>query len=240
MTETDIKYVYVEMINNKGAKQDVVTGLFGGVFKYESETYILLHGKKDCMSVLNVKCYDIMTIEMLEPEFKNMTIATMERGDQEDIRKLLDSYYDKLIAAGYTPKPGSQVIDITKYTNVPEGYFQGRPAGESIGQVGTHAATGAGDFAANRNRYTKNQNGNYAQTVVKPDPVPVLLERSKTKKPTKDILMLLAEKIENIKSGAVAPTIPELIGEVEADASAPTTSTDEEFERDVYGYGGMY
>lgn len=237
---TQIKYVYVEMISRGETKQDVVTGLFGGIFKHEGETYILLHGKKDCMSVLNTKCYDIMTIEMLEPDFKNMLIATMDRKDQTDIFNTLNGYYTQLVAAGFSPKPGSQVIDIKKYTEIPEGYLEGKPAGDGYAQTMPNSA---GDFATNRTRYNKGQNGSYSQIAVKPDPTPAFMERSKTKRPTKEFLTALSEKITGIGSGAVIPFIPEeLVNEVatETSKSPIVYNSQDDLDKELYGYGGMY
>lgn len=227
------KYVYLEMIHDKGTAQDVVSGLFKGFYVRNNITYVLLEGKKSCTTVLNVNFYKIMTIEVLEQDYKNMTFVTAESSDQREAMKQLQELHNKLLEAGFAYKQGSTILDVAKYEQVPKEYFDGAPPGS--GRSAGGVVNNAGSFASNRNRYGKGATGtSYVQTPVKPDPTPTFFERTKSKKPTKEALELMAEKIDAIRNGQAQPDIPEIIGPVETDAESSAADTEE------YGLYGSY
>ena len=226
---TKIKYVYMEMIHNKTDKQDVVAGLFQGIYESGGETYILLQGLGGVTSVMNISFYDIMTLEMMEPDYKNMTYFTMEQKDRDTAFTMVKAYYTELMDAGFGFKAGGQMLDSSKYSEVPAEYLEGKPAGSGQENKGT-TLTGAGSFV-NRSRFQQNQSGGFTKQPIKKDPEPAAFGRSKTKKPTKDILAIMMEKIVAIQGGEMEVILPELAGEL------PDEEIDDD--EDVYGVNYM-
>lgn len=211
---TNIDYIYLELIHDRGNKQDVMSGLFCGIKEFEGDEFILIAGLKNTVSAISTRYYNIMTIEVLKDEFKNMTYVTHEAQDQVDAMKKLVSHYEELKAAGYHVKEGSYLLDLKKYKDVPEAYSEIKTkSSTTTGGTGTKAQTpvnNAGNFAANQKRYQRN-NTTFSQTPVTPDPEPRAWGRSGVKnRPSKAALELMIEKIEGIKSGEMQPVIPDL------------------------------
>jgi len=212
---TKIKYVYLEMIHDKSDKQDVIAGLFQGVYESGGETYILLQGLNGVTSVLNISFYSFMTLEMMEPDYKNMTYFTAEQKDQDTAFTMVKGHYTELMDAGFGFKAGGQMLDSSKYSEVPKEYLEGKPAGSGQDNKAS-TSTGPGNFV-NRSRFQQNQAGNFTKTPIKKDPEPAVFGRSKTKKPSKDALALMIEKINAIQGGELEPVMPELAGELPAE-----------------------
>jgi len=226
----DIKYVYMEMVLNKDTKYDVLSGLFKGIIEKKGQQFILLQGLDKTTNALNRKFYNIMTLEVREGDYKNFTYLTCEQVDQDNGFEMLEQTYQKLLDAGFGIVNDPKIIDIDKYTDVPEEYKVGRPVGTGTAQSG--AASGVGSFAAPHTRY--NQGTTYAkQTTVKPDPAPGLIARTKTKKPTKALLDTMFEKVQQITAGNFEPAIPEIMGE---DAAGVSAADDNDY-YDQFGAG---
>jgi hypothetical protein len=236
--ECKVRYVYLEMILNRETKYDVVSGLFKGILQNKGDTFILLHGLKDSTAVLNTKFYNIMSIEVLEEEYKNMTYLTVEPQDQEMGSQILAELYDLLIKSSFGIEGDTKIIDIEKYKDVPDSYKDGKPITSNTIQS-TPSAKNSGSFNPPTSKYKPSENvvGSFNKMyAAKPDPEPSIIARSKTKRPAKTDLDLMREKIDQIKSGKYVAKLPETLGG-EVSAAIDDKSLDDD--RDLYaGYYG--
>jgi hypothetical protein len=223
------KYVYIEMILNKDTKYDVVAGLFKGIIEKDDDKFILLHGLKESTNVLNLKFYNIMMIEELEDDYKNMMYLNLEESDQKTAMEEVEKLYAKLLAAGKGLENDPRILDITKFKDVPKEYIEGKPIEKSTGtNVTTTTNNGVGSFANPATRYVSGA-GTYTRTAVKADPEPAVLGRSQTglKKPLKASLDLMEEKINQIMAGTFVPVLPETMGE-DAEGTGDAVETEDE------------
>ncbi len=223
-------YVYLEMILNKDSKYDVVAGLFKGIIEKDSEKFILLHGLKDSTNVLNLKFYNIMTIEELEDDYKNMTYLTAEDIDQNLAIEVVEKSYSDLLAKGWGLENDPRILDVKKFSNVPKEYVEGKPLDKSASTTTTTSTTGVGSFVNPNTRYT-GFGGTYTRTTVKAEPEPAVLGRTQNKKPLKAALDLMEEKINQIMVGTFNPVLPETMGE-DADGTGVAEDTEDE---NLYG-----
>lgn len=218
-------YVYLEMILNKDSKYDVVAGLFKGIIEKNDEKFILLHGLKESTNVLNLKFYNIMTIEELEDDYKNMTYLTAEDIDQSLATEMVEKIYSDMITNNYGLENDPRILDIKKFTNVPKEYTEGKPIEKSTSTTGA-TSTGVGSFVNTTTRYN-NFAGTYTKTAVKAEPEPAVLGRTQNKKPLKAALDLMEEKINQIMEGTFNPVLPETMGE-DADGTGVADEIDDE------------
>lgn len=222
------KYVHLEMILNKDTKYDVLSGLFKGIIKKDGETFILLHGLKNSTNVLNTKFYNIMTIEELEDDYKNMTYLTAEKADQTAGFDIIKTLYERLITADFVLRNDRKIIDISKYKDVPKEHIEGT----SITNTETNSNTkGHGSYNQASNRYT---GSGYLKTTVKKEPEPLVFGRKKNKKPNKDAIESMIEKLDKIRAGTYEEVLPETLGE----DSAGTGDADDDH-LGGYCYGGI-
>ena len=230
-----LQYVYLEMIYNNETKYDVVSGLFLGITKRKEQTFVLLHGLKDAVAVLNTAYYNVMSIEVLEDEYKNMTYLTSERQDQDMANQMLEELYNTLVENSFGLENDSKIIDIAKYANVPNDYKDGKPIITTVIDKTGSKTINNGSHKPPVTRYNSEINGTtYNKTVVKADPEPSLLGRAKTKKPSKQDIDLLREKIDSIKAGSYVANLPETLG------GTPSSYESRKFDEDYDVYGGMY
>ncbi len=225
------KYVYLEMILNKDSKYDVLCGLFKGITGIDGETYILLHGLKNSTNVLNLRFYNIMTIEELEDDYKNMTYLTAEDNDQKTALDMITALYKCLTDAGFVVRNDEKIIDIDKYTEVPEEYVEGKTIDK--GTTATRTVPGVGTFAAPSTRYQGAAN-NYSKTTIKKEPEPSNFGRMKGKKPSKESIDKILEKLDQIRAGTYKQDLPETLGEDDAG----TTDADADDDGNINSYYG--
>lgn len=243
----NIRYVYVEMILNKESKNQVISGLFKGLFKDKDEVYVLIEGDEKATAVLNTGFYNVMTVEVLEDEYKNMTYLTAEEEDQKIAMQLLEELNTELLEHNFGMKNDTDIIDVSKYVDVPDEYK------ESTGSKKTYktesstnnssSTTGVGSFARTNRGFgsTRSRTSSYTSTVSK-DPEPSTFTRSNSKKPTKTMLELMKEKLHEINLGTFVANIPETIEDVEdeADDKDDTGSEEHDFRGAHFpGYGGI-
>jgi hypothetical protein len=228
--KTNIYYVYLEMVLNKEAKYDVISGLFKGIMEVGGNTLVLLHGLKNSTDVLNLKYYNIMSIEERTGDYKNMLYLQAEANDQNTALSTLQTMYKELIAAGRGLINDGKIIDVNKYTNVPKEFLEGKPIGGTAGTGGN----GVGNFSNPGTRYVATGSNYTKQPVIKKDPEPFIIKRTKNKKPTKAMLALMEEKIQQIREGTFEQELPEILG---ADAAGANDDKEDDFQ-DIYGAGG--
>lgn len=225
-------YVYLEMILNKDSKYDVVAGLFKGIIEKDDDKFILLHGLKDSTNVLNLKFYNIMMIEELEADYKNMMYLNLEASDQKDALERVEELYDRMILANMGIENDPRILDIKKLKNVPKEYIEGKPIEKESG-IHTTSPNSVGSFANPVTHYA-GSSGVYSKTTAKIEPEPAVFNRSNSKKPLKSTLDLMEEKINQIMAGGFKPTLPETMGE-----DADGTGISEEIEDETYYRAGM-
>jgi hypothetical protein len=240
---TAIKYVYIEMIHNMETRHDVVAGLFKGIIEHNGKTFILVHGLENATSAMNTDFYNVMSLEVMEDNYKNLTFFTASEDDQEKATKMVEDIFTELKDAGYTLANDGKVIAITRFVDVPDEYLKGKAMTNTFGHTpaaGT-AGAGVGQFANRNGQYRQSQHNptTYTKTVPKKDPEPTVFGRTKTKKPNKEALDLMIEKIDAIKSGATVPAWPDLCDEKNSGANTAGKSVvgadDDDYE-DMYGY----
>ena len=221
-------YVYLEMILNKDSKYDVIAGLFKGIVEKDGDKFILLHGLKDSTNVLNLKYYNIMMVEELEDDYKNMMYLNAEESDQKMAMEAVEKIYASLLAGGRGLANDPRILDISKFSDVPKEYVEGKPLEKSTTSTSSTTNSGVGTFANPNTRYVGNS-GTYTKTVVKADPEPSILGRTHNKKPLKAMLDLMEEKIDQIMAKNFEPILPETMGE-----DAEGTGIAEDVEDEAY------
>lgn len=233
-TQTACKtnYVYLEMILNKESKYDVVAGLFKGIIEKDNDKFILLHGLKDSTNVLNLKFYNVMMIEELETDYKNMIYLNSEDSDQKIALEEIQNLYEKMILAKMGVENDPRILDVNKFINVPKEYLEGKSI-EKGAVTHTTQTNGVGSFVNPVTHYS-GAAGAYTKTAVKVEPEPAAFSRSNSKKPLKADLDLMEEKINQIMAGDFNPILPETMGE-----DADGTGVSEEIEDENYYRAGM-
>lgn len=206
----NIKYVYVELTLNKENKYDTVTGLFMGVVERNNEKFILVHGSKDTVAVLNTKFYGIVTVEILKDSLRELLYLKRIGEDQTTALQLLEETYAFLLKNDFGMKNDAKIIDIEKYKGVPDRYKEpvvdySAPVGGVKSTTTTNTTTTPYSHGTTTT-YNYNTGTNY---YTKKDPVPALLGRTKSKKPTKPELDALQEKLNQIKAGTFVFELPE-------------------------------
>lgn len=223
---TTIEYVYIEMVLNKEHKYEVISGMFQGIKVRDGSTFILVHGKKDVTNIINLRYYNIMTIEILHKDHKDMTYLTMKDDDQKAALVMLSSVYKKLLEDNLGQEREGDLINVSRYTNIPEDRG-GNTVTKQYSQQDktTHIQyNGVGDFA---NR-TRNNTSTYNSTKKK-EIVPTVFNRTTgSKKPSKASLELMREKIDLINDGNFECVLPKLIGATEEDDDDTTNMYNQE------------
>jgi len=221
---TDIEYVYVEMVLNKERKYEVISGMFQGIKVRDGITFVLLHGKKDVTNIVNLKYYNIMTIEILHKDHKDMTYLTMNANDQKTALVMLGKVYENLLEDNLGQNKEGDLINVSRYTNIPEDRGGDTVIKQQAQQdKTTHVQySGVGNFANNRS-----SSSTYRST--KKEIVPTVFNRTAgSKKPSKSSLELMREKIDQINKGDFDCILPELIGATEEDDNDTTNLYDHE------------
>lgn len=206
---TNIEYVYVEMVLNQEDKYEVVPGLLQGIIVKEGSTFILLHGKKNVTNIINLKFYNVMTIEVLHKEHKDMTYLTVSADDQKSALSILNQVYEKLLENDFASEKDGDLINILKYTNVPEEYYKGTITNlkgvNSTQDKSTHIQyNGVGSFANN------DINKSFQTLNKKKELAPSIFSRIGSKKPSKNSLILMQKKIDQINFGNFQCDLPDI------------------------------
>lgn len=248
-----IEYVYVEMVlshieakvRNKSDKYEIISGLLQGIKTnnigcFGPGTFVLLSGEKDATNIVNLKFYDIMTVEVRHREHKDITYLTTKNSDQQHALTLLDSLYKDLLENGFGQNGEKDLVNISKYVNVPKEYYNGT-AMNLNSTIPDAQHNRANNF---HEHYDRNGVGNFANTNALDHPatqttllnkkkeiVPGIFNRTKTKKPSKNHLLLMREKIDQINSGEFECNLPEGFENLNAD---PETA------RNLYNEGDAY
>ena len=220
------KYAYLELVFEKDNSYEVAAGLFKGLLDIKGSKYILLQGTKDTVDVMNTNFYDIMTIEQAEEKTKSMVYLTNNEDDQETAMRMLENIYKDLIDGGKALENDPNIIDISKYSGVPEEYSMGL-----------------------NNSSTSTINRSTTPTVPKKEEGPKItfIERDEdSKKPTTKELDTLSSMLDAIKTGKLKIDVPQLKGdESDEDSNDNNSSTDDDDDayKDYFnGYrsGGWY
>ena len=221
----DIEYVYVEMVLNKEHKYEVVSGMFQGIKVRDGATFVLLHGKKDVTNIINLRYYNVMAIEILHKDHKDMTYLTMKDDDQKAALIMLNKVYKNLLEDNLGQGREGDLINVSRYTNIPEDRG-GNTVTKQYSQQdkSTHIQyNGVGNFANRSN----NNTSTYKPTKKK-EIVPTVFNRSTgSKKPSKASLELMQGKIDQINDGNFKCVLPKLIGATEEDNDATTNMYDD-------------
>lgn len=216
---TAIEYVYVEMVLNKERKYEVISGMLQGIKVRDGATFVLLHGDKDVTNIINLRYYNIMTIEILHKDHKDMTYLTMKDDDQKAALVMLSSVYKKLLEDNLGQGREGDLINVSRYTNIPEDRG-GKTVTKQYSQQDktTHIQyNGVGDFASR----SGNNTSTYTSTKKK-EIVPTVFNRTTSKKPSKASLYLMREKIDQINDGTFEGVLPKLIVDTEEDEESTT------------------
>jgi hypothetical protein len=187
----DIEYVYVEMVLNE---REIISGLLQGIITTDNLTFVLLHGKGNSTNIVNLKFYNIMTIEVRHTTYKNMTHLTIKDSDQKFALNLLNVLYNDLLKNGFEQDEVEGLIDVSKYVNTP-----------NLEPVNLNTTNN--NFNQNSSRV--NNTGVINCINKKKEIVPCFFSRTETKKPNKTHLVLIQEKIDQINKGEFKCKIPE-------------------------------
>jgi len=210
MSTEVLRYVYLEMIIKKDAKYDVIAGLFKGIIERAGDKFVLLSGiDKDQTNVLNLKYYNIMSMEVLETTYKNMFYLTSTEDDQVAGLKILNEHYQRLIDAKLNIASDPSIIDINKYTDVPKDYLEAASDKSTTANGASSNINTVGGAFSNTN-YNKAYHSTY-KPAEKKEIVPVAFSRSDGKKPTAAMLAIMAEKMDAIAAGEFVVSFPQLV-----------------------------
>lgn len=141
----DTEYVYVEMVfiqKNGFNRHEIISGLFQGIKVYKGSTFILLHGIKDAINIINLAFHNIMTIEVRHKSHKDMTHLTTKKSDQAFALTMLITLNKDLLENEFGQSNDKDLINITKYINVPREYHNNPTI-----NLNSPVTYGVGDFA---------------------------------------------------------------------------------------------
>lgn len=229
-SKTRKKYVHLEMIFSKDKRDDVVSGLFKGILESNGDIFILLHGAKDSTKALNTKFYDFMGIEELEEEYKNLWFFKSLKSDQEEALKIVRSLYKVLLDNGFSLATDPVLVDIEKYSELPEAYKEGKSSVASKG-------TGGSVYRAPANTYS-HAGGYHNRTTTYTPPAAVepeakFFQRTDSKKPSKSDLDTMFAKMDLIKKNEYKPVL------VDTPEDSPTDEPIREVKNTYAEYGYM-
>jgi len=222
-----LKYVYLELISTTDSKFDVVRGLFSGITTKEEkdpkkeadEFYILYYEKagatstskaQPVTSLYNTKYYDVMHIEALKNDVKELIFFTKEDDDQEKAHKKLIKLLEEMREDERMYKNDEDIIDVAAYTDIPSDKVsteeKKKDTSTRTNRRNTSAACGYNHTSGYNQGYNHNTGYNYQ----KKEPEMTVLKRSSGKKPTKEALETMQAKIDEIMGGTYVPELPEL------------------------------
>ena len=232
ISKTKKSYVHLEMIFSKDKRDDVVSGLFKGILESNGDTFILLHGPKESTRALNTKFYDFLSIEALEEEYKNLFYPRILKSEQEEAMEIVRKLYKALLDNGFALATDPVIIDMEKYTELPEAYKEGKTATVSK-EVGT--AINRSSSVISYGRGHCGTNNHYTPTVTV-EPEAKFFKRTDSIKPSKTDIETMIAKMDLIKKGEYAPTLVPTPGDSPTDEPISETKSYAE-----YGYmNGMY
>lgn len=221
-----VDYLYLEMILDRESKFDVVSGLFKGIIEKENQIFIALHGVKGATNVLNLKFYNIMTIEILEEDYRNMAYLTDGKDDQTVGLAMVKSVYKQMIEEKRNFPNDERIIDISTYKDVPKAYLDGK-------EIDSGVTNGTYRSPINKHVTGYPQNNSIPP---KKDLTPEFFKRTKAKKPDKERLAALQEKLDQILAGKFEPNLPEIDKEEPAVGAANAFDEDDEYSQGMYGH----
>jgi len=198
-------YVHIEMIFSKDKRDDVVSGLFKGMLESNGDTFVLLHGPKESTKALNIKFYDFLSIEVLEEEYKNLYYPRILKSEQEEALEIVQKLYKALLDSGFALATDPVIIDMDKYSDLPEAYKEGRTTAISK-DVGTTAHKPTIPVNVYGRHYSATNH--YSPTViVTAEPEAKFFQRSDSKKPSKLDIEAMFAKLDLIKKDTYHPCL---------------------------------
>lgn len=239
----DTKYVYVELTYHKESKYDVIAGLYKGMMERKGHTFVLINGLKGATNIVNLKFFNIMTIEELKDDHKEFKYFHEKEKDLslEELKKS----HESLVKCSMMLDQSTNIVDISKYIDVPTAYLECETITKPSvnGNVGAYGV-GSTNNPINRysnathSSYTGGTTSTYSKSYEKKDPEPTLFSRKKGDKPNKTALEIMEEKINQIMSGSFTPDLPDTSEDKEESPSyASKTNTDYDDTADYAGYG---
>lgn len=235
----DPKYVYVELTYHKESKYDVIAGLYSGMIERNGHTFVIVDGLKGAKNIVNLKYFNIMTIEELKEDYKEFKFFHEKETDLaleqlKSVHTSLSNSTMKMMVDG-----SSIIVDTSKYIEVPKAYIDCEQISKTVvnGNVGSY---GSGSTGTPINRYCNNTTSSYTckPTYEKKDPEPALFSRKKGEKPNKTALETMEEKINQIMSGSFKPTLPDTSKDNNENPSyVNKTNTDYDDNSEYMGYG---
>lgn len=244
------KYVYIEAVLNKENKCEVISGLFKGIVENNNVTFVILNGPGESIRLLSLKFYDLMTIEVLEDTYKTFYYLRALKSEQEEAFTVLKGLYADLKEHGFAMDTDPSIIDINKYTDVPQDYKDCKAADASInisaGYKSNHVnapATKVETPSYVRNGGYRmptygNSSYNYGTATPAKEPEPKVFGRvESSKKPSKDALITLMEKLDLIKADQYVPVIATVPNDNET--AVTKVEDDDPFDRMSGMYEGM-
>lgn len=215
----NIKYIALELVDKNAISNscDIIAGLFKGLAVLKSnditQLFILLSGRKeDTTEIYNTKYYNTLSLTVLGKDTKAITYFTTDEKDQDMAIKSLKELVDVITEENRMLEFDPDIIDISTYSDIPN-------------DVGKIYKTNNESCTVFNNKI--NNNTDYVQK----EPEPTLIKRTKTKKPTKEELLILAAKIKDIKDGVFVNTFPETKGD---EAINVTNCYEDYMDRDAY------
>lgn len=240
-TRTGIKYLYLEMIQCKNNNYDVISGLFAGIRKKKGQKFILIHSLGNATSILNLAYYKVLSIEQLIGENKNFVFLTREDSDQEKALGMIEVTYDVLKLRGFGTASDPEIIDVSKYQEVPEEYKRVATVSRDNFQASYQEAMTKYDKDC-RKKY--GFNNRYSRTNYNRKPVEIVaapINRGKSKKLTPAQLQQLSTIIDSVNTGSYTATIPQVEDDEEETGSpvAGAYRDDDLDARHMYGWYGQ-
>ena len=225
------------MIQNKNSKYDVVAGLFQGIKIYKGDRFIVLSGLSGATNLLNLKFYNIMTIEEMQEKVKNMAFCLATSQDQADALTMVEAIYTGLKEGGFAINDDPEIIDLLKYTSVPKEYSESK----TIDKVSVHSgSSGVGSFTTSAQTRYHGTGTTYTKAEIKKEPEPRYFERKNSKKPSIEELKIMSEKINLIMAGEYKVELPETKGEIVTDVKVADDDNEDYYNNLRNYHGCMY
>lgn len=232
-----LKYAIVELIAEKGRAPTIECGLLRGIGEdKEGDDFLWMVTNRKVARGCSLAYYNILSVVTFDGRAKVYTFFMADEDEQKEARKVAEGAYEGL--KDLASVEGTELLDVSKFQNVPEDFGKLNIVSNvrSAAQQHTGTPTGQGQ----KDWYGKGSSCNFTNPTytVDTDPKPFSWKR-KTKKPTKNALEALREKLDLIakREYKFAPRVIKGEEEEEKEEKADSNHMLQGYEDDNFPFG---
>lgn len=212
----DLKYVIIELIENdqkKAVSESIKVGLLKGIKPHrqkedKSDVIIVLEDKDEVLNLLNLKLYNILSLQKSDGITKISNYFRASEEDQSMAFDIIAKIMTDMHEAGRTDKNDSNLLDLTTYSDLPDDFantkIEDKTSTKNSSPVYNKPATPARSTIG----------GKKVVAPVEPKVEPKYFKRG-SKKPTEEALKEMEKRIKDIASGKFKVELPTIEGDDE-------------------------